>query len=165
MEHTNNGEAYIGQEEKKRTFLLCPGCNKPRWTYSKAADNTDYSLLLCRGCTQKAAAVKTRRRTKKRKRPYDIVKKTNGSVVIYLPPSDKFFSCSTNGRMYEHRHKMMIHLNRPLTDRETVRHKNGDRSDNRLSNLELWSTSWEDTARAFLQSLSKEDREKFLATC
>jgi hypothetical protein len=49
----------------------------------------------------------------------------------------------TNGKTpaEEHRFLMAMHLGRPLFPDEVVHHRNGVRTDNRIENLELWSTA------------------------
>jgi len=42
-------------------------------------------------------------------------------------------------RQLQHRFIMEEKLGRPLSDKETVHHRNGIRDDNRVENLELWS--------------------------
>lgn len=45
------------------------------------------------------------------------------------------------GHEFQHRAVMEKHLGRSLTQEETVHHINGNRQDNRIENLELWSSS------------------------
>jgi hypothetical protein len=45
------------------------------------------------------------------------------------------------GAVLDHRLVMEAKLGRRLLHQEEVHHKNGDRNDNRLENLELWSSS------------------------
>ncbi len=62
----------------------------------------------------------------------------NGYRYKYVPKEHKFFDMAAcNSYAAEHRLIMAEHIGRPLRPGETVHHKNGKRSDNRLENLQL----------------------------
>jgi hypothetical protein len=61
-----------------------------------------------------------------------------GYVQYYAPGHP---DARQNGTLLEHRIVMANQLGRALLPGETVHHKNGIRTDNRPSNLELWSTN------------------------
>jgi transposase len=66
----------------------------------------------------------------------------NGYMVV-RPDRDHPLAAmvQSTGYVLEHRWVMACHLGRPLEKHETVHHINGDRTDNRLENLQLRS-SW-----------------------
>lgn len=65
---------------------------------------------------------------------------TNGYRYV---PVDAEEAHLVAGNSYAAEHRLVVarQLGRPLADAESVHHRNGDRSDNRVSNLELWSTA------------------------
>ena len=61
-----------------------------------------------------------------------------GYVILSRPEHP---NARVNGQIFEHILVMSEHIGRPLLPEENVHHKNGDRADNRIENLELWSKS------------------------
>lgn len=63
---------------------------------------------------------------------------SGGYVEIYKPDHP---DARVNGYIKEHKLVMEEHLGRYLFSNENIHHLNGDKTDNNLENLELWSTS------------------------
>jgi hypothetical protein len=60
----------------------------------------------------------------------------DGYIALQIPNHPL---ANKKGSVYEHRLVMSEHIGRLLLPYESVHHKNGNRKDNRIKNLELWS--------------------------
>ena len=69
----------------------------------------------------------------------------HGYWRVPVPECDRWLMRGEHSAL-EHRLAMARHLRRPLEADESVHHRNGDRLDNRIENLELWSR-WQPTGQ------------------
>jgi hypothetical protein len=102
-----------------------------RDSYARELCNTHYRRLLTHGDARP-------------EEPIRVVTGTgyvsHGYVYVPVPSEDRWL---TEGERQEAEHRLVVarHLGRPLQPDEVVHHVNGDRTDNRIENLELWSTA------------------------
>lgn len=110
----------------------CYKCRTSLWTECKSCNNkikinqTNLCLKCFNGKAENNPAWKGGRR-----------KTSNGYILAWAPEHPRAHSKC----VLEHILVMEKHLGRLLIDKETVHHKNGIKNDNRIENLELWSSN------------------------
>lgn len=109
------------------TVCFFPGCNKK--PLAKNFCTGHYHQVKDGNAPRPLAP---RSKSKGKKNPH------GGYTMIQVPGHP---NSTKRGRILEHRYIMSEHLGRPLLSHENVHHKNGIRNDNRIENLELWTTS------------------------
>lgn len=117
----------------------CVKCGNKRWVKvnwvrrSAQADTLSGFCLKCSGYRNKGKP--------RRGETFKGGKRKNSQGYIEIIDPDKR-QRKGNGTIYikEHRHIMKNHLGRPLLKTESIHHLNGKKDDNRIENLEIWTT-------------------------
>lgn len=120
-----------GTEPLRQSGRLCivEGCGRPH--KARGLCDAHYKRLLATGSPQPDRPIrKAEGRGTMR----------NGYWNVPVPPALQPLVGGVSW-VGEHRLVMARHLGRPLLPDEQVHHRNGNRSDNRIENLELWSIS------------------------
>jgi hypothetical protein len=110
--------------------------NKGKQCSEDGCDDPAFTKGLCRRHGRSEKPFEERKLTGRYAR--NKIPNQHGYIHYYDPVSPH---ANSKGYVYEHRLVMGEHLGRVLLPEESVHHKNGDRSDNRIENLELWSKS------------------------
>lgn len=115
------------------------GCDRP--VRSRGLCSAHYARLMTTGTTSLVARPKRERARIAR----------DGYVLLHRPEHPN--SGSARGYIAEHRLVMSEYLGRALLAGENVHHINGVRDDNRIENLELWST-WQPSGQRVSDKVS-----------
>jgi len=125
-----------GRSRGVKIKIRCPSCEEKRWIRIENIRRNAFTGM-CSKCHNKytSGCMETHGRWKGGRRQTD-----NKYIQVKLHHSSPYYCmASKKSFVLEHRLVMANFLNRPLSRDEIVHHKNGERGDNRIENLELIS--------------------------
>lgn len=125
-------------------WAVCPRCRKGRWVVKCQQKERTGLCIHCSGKKNQKLMLKKRNGMKGINHPQwkGGRNATMGYIKVLLQPNDPYYPMTDpRGYVFEHRLVMAKHLGRCLHSWEIVHHKDGVRSNNALSNLELMSDS------------------------
>lgn len=132
----------IAHYERKKKYGD-PLASAPKKTGGECSHEGCHSIVTARGMCRTHYARLVRHGSSNgfsdwyKKRETQIID-SSGYALTYDP---KHPNAKKSGRILEHRRVMSQKIGRPLQSGENVHHINGNRSDNRIENLELWKSS------------------------
>lgn len=116
----------------------CEQCGKERWVATRNKLPTSRYCYDCGRRAGKPRGSKPREDHPRWKGGRHV--SSGGYSQVMVPTEDPMIvMADSRGRVYEHRLVMARALGRPLRSDEQVHHKNGNKLDNRIDNLELLS--------------------------
>lgn len=133
------GDSYTPNGAKQK--WCSPACKPPKRRPTNPVPclnpNCDRTTLNGRNCPRCAARLHRHGAYDLPWREYKVTTSPDGYSRVHVGKDHPMGNSA--GLAYVHRLVMSEHIGRPLLKQETVHHKNGDRADNRIKNLELWA--------------------------
>ena len=154
-------EVGLSQSRRRVVWAACLDCGIERWVWLRSGQPQSLRCFPC-GRRQGGKTFKSRyfgARTSGWKGGRWV--NQEGYIKVTLAPDDPFIAMSRHGRsndVLEHRIVMARHLGRTLESSEAVHHRNKDKQDNRIDNLELIDHSNHASNHQTMEELYRENQ-------